>query len=183
METTIYGLKDIIINFSNWFTTPITIVLFILINALLIYYFYKLNFVVNDDSIDSSIHYLFNLLLITPYLIIIFGVGHYIIINNLLSIIITCLFYSATLFILVLFLIFLRRYKIKKWIIQQINNINNTSEKNTTLINKLKKLISFEKHDYLEMLLKDLNKKKKIDINKYKKLNIFENKNRIIKNN
>jgi len=125
----IYGLKylkDVL----NMFDTTWGIILFFIIIFLAIYIFIKNNFsfknkIGNDIFFDDGRFYFENgmLFIFTVGALLLFG--HYIVFENLfLSIIFTGIFYAVSIFLLTLFLIFMKRYQIKHFILYSLDKIN-----------------------------------------------------------
>jgi hypothetical protein len=158
MEMEIYGLK-FFSKIANLFDTPLGIVLFSIIIFLALYIFIKHNFsfknkIGNDIFFDDGRFYFENAMLFIITLTVLLVFGHYIIFENLfLSVIFTGIFYAVSIFLMTLFLIFMKRYQIKKFILYELNTINDM------LINKkpIKEYVQkvfwytvFMKHNNLE---------------------------------
>jgi hypothetical protein len=125
----IYGLKYLK-DVSNMFNTTWGIILFCLIIFIAVYIFIKHNFsfknkLGNDIFFDDGRFYFENSMLIVITFAALMVFGHYIVFENLfLSIVFTGIFYAVSIFLLTLFLIFMKRYQIKKFILYHLNTIN-----------------------------------------------------------
>ena len=171
MNIQIYGI-NYFQSVINWFSSIYTIIILIILTGIFIYYFYKINFTNNEWSL-SNIHYLINIGLIIIYGILLFYISKFLLNLELVySIIFTVLFYGVSIFLLTVVLLILRRYKIKKYILSKIDDINNNKDKE-----KIKTVCVNGEHKYLDWFKKDIERNKKIDKQKYITINIFKDEN------
>jgi len=174
MDIKIYGL-NLFADVVNWFSSPYALILFFIITAAAGYLFYKLNFTEHENSTRASNHYGFNILLIGVYGILLFWVSKYVLkMDLIMSVIFTGIFYSVSIFALTMILIFMRRSKLKKFVINSAKWINDNpmAWKYDNKIDKIRLKCIEGDHYYTNMLLKDIDLPKPSDKDIYD-----ENKN------
>lgn len=174
----IFGL-GIFENVMNWFTTPLTIILFLIVTCVTGYFFYKHNFN-RIKNFEASHDYSINIVLILFYGLFLFWVSKYLLhIDLIFSLIITAIFYSVSIFVLTVTLIILRRRKIKKYCIESVIEINKQFVKEK--VYQINVNCMAANHKYTDMLKEDIIRIEKtggtIDINKYKNIDIWQDKN------
>jgi uncharacterized protein YacL len=196
MDIRIYGIEHFS-NVINWFQSLYTILLLAIFTFVVAYFFYKLNFVRHKDETSSTHHYILNVLIFGIYGVILFWVSKFVLkMDLMMSAIFTLVFYSLLLYVLTITMIIMRRHKIKRWVIDKINFINNNPnlewkrEEHNPLYIIRSKCIS-DGHKYLDWFLEDIdgvkgidseNKKacggkRPLDITKYRKINIWKDEN------
>ena len=196
MTIQVYGL-DYLTPVMNWFNNWQTILLFTIITGLLIYFFYRVNLSNDDSCLDAMTHYGFNFALLIVYGLCLFLVSRYIQeLSFFYSIVLTILFYSINITILTIVLLFLRRWKIKRWILSKIevlNNLKKIDKKTSDIVQGIRYICIHGDHQYLNEFLDDIHykfisktadtniiqiKKIMISYDKYDSINIFEDKNK-----
>lgn len=194
MNFEIYGIKffaNILKLLDNWGT----VFLFMLITVICGYLFYRLNIKYHSSFTEGAHHYFLNIILFGFYVGSLTFISKYV--SNLdiiYSSIFTVIFYSVSIFILTIFLIIFRRYKLKQFIIKSADWFNKNLDNILTDKNK-KANISWittacivGDHKYTDLYLKDINsslkseRKKAIDIDKFKNINIWKDENMNPKN-
>ena len=103
-----------------------------------------------------------------------------------MSVIFTGIFYSVSIFVLTITMIFMRRSKLKKYVIKSAKWINDNptiewkDDYNNPIYKIRMKCIEAD-HQYTDWLKTDIDRRKKsekpIDLAKYEAINIWENKN------
>ena len=166
MGLEIYGLQTFS-SIVNWFSDWKAFLLFVIVTALVCYFFYKINFINSDKALSPAGHYGYNSMLMIGYGLILFWVSNYVLQMDLVySMIFTIGFYSISIYILTITLIILRRYKIKKWLLNKLDNINELKFKQQyDLLDKCNN----GEHKYLTDLILDLTGTDWIDIPTYEK--------------
>jgi hypothetical protein len=200
MNIHIYGIEQFA-SVTNWFQSSMTILLLAIFTFVVSYLFYKLNFTRHNDETSAVHHYMSNIGLFAGYGVILFWVSRFVLQLDLIwSAILTLVFYSVLLYVLTITMIIMRRNKIKRWVIEKANFINDNprmkwKQDNDNPLYKIRSKCIEDGHKYLDWLLKDIDGNKletdkegdlatvpyagerPIDISKYQKINIWKDEN------
>lgn len=194
MNVEIYGLSNLFASAGGWFSSGYAVILALIIVAAAVYAFFKINFSTKTYVMNAGHHYGLNGGLFIALLILAFWAGGFMTqIGLVYSVIFTILFYGVSIFALTLILIFLRRYKIKKYLVVSAKWINahpgcKWTDNSNNPVYIIRSACVDADHAYSDWFMKELEAQKgkeKIHMNvkTYESINIWKDENYALQNN